>query len=91
MPFTSMIALNITAVTALSKAALARFQERDSGTIVNIGSGVGFAPLSWVPVYGPTKAYASRRRHRRRLLQSPSRPRIAIFALLISVGTAGET
>jgi short-subunit dehydrogenase len=53
----SMIALNITALTALSKAALARFQQRGSGTIVNIGSGVGFAPLAWVPVYGPTKAY----------------------------------
>ncbi len=52
-----MIALNVTAVTALSQAALARFQERGSGAIVNIGSGVGFAPLSWVPVYGPTKAY----------------------------------
>jgi short-subunit dehydrogenase len=55
--FTNMIALNITALTALSKAALIRFQERGSGTIVNIGSGVGFAPLSMVPVYGPTKAY----------------------------------
>ena len=38
-------------------------------------------------------AYAPERgpRRRRRLLQSPSRPRIAIFALLISVGTAGDT
>lgn len=53
----SMIALNITALTVLSKAALARFQECGSGTIINIGSGVGFAPLPWVPVYGPTKAY----------------------------------
>ena len=30
-------------------------------------------------------------RRRRRLLQSPSTPRIAIFALLISAGTAGDT
>jgi short-subunit dehydrogenase len=53
----NMIALNITALTALSKAALVRFQERGAGTIVNVGSGVGFAPISWIPVYGPTKAY----------------------------------
>ena len=52
-----MIALNITALTVLSKAALARFQERGSGTIINIGSGAGFAPIPWIPVYGPTKAY----------------------------------
>jgi short-subunit dehydrogenase len=55
--FTNMIALNITALTALSKAALVRFQQNGSGTIVNVGSGVGFAPLSMVPIYGPTKAY----------------------------------
>ena len=54
---TNMIALNITALTALSQAALARFLERGSGTIINIGSGVGFAPMPWIPVYGPTKAY----------------------------------
>lgn len=53
----SMIALNITALTILSRAALVRFQERNSGTIINIGSGVGFAPYPDVPVYGPTKAY----------------------------------
>uniref|UniRef100_B0T6M9 Short-chain dehydrogenase/reductase SDR n=1 Tax=Caulobacter sp. (strain K31) TaxID=366602 RepID=B0T6M9_CAUSK len=54
---TSMIALNITALTALSKAALTRFQEQGFGAIVNIGSGVGFGPMSTIPVYGPTKAY----------------------------------
>lgn len=53
----SMIALNITALTVLSQAALACFKERGGGTIVNIGSGVGFAPIPWIPVYGPTKAY----------------------------------
>ena len=52
-----MIALNITAVTALSRVALSLFQKRTSGTIINIGSGVGFAPLPMVPIYGPTKAY----------------------------------
>ncbi len=53
----SMIALNITAVTKLTIAVLPGFQKRGSGTIINITSGVGFAPLAWVPVYGPTKAY----------------------------------
>ena len=52
-----MVALNITAVTRLTMAVLPGFKERGSGTIVNIGSGVGFAPLAFVPVYGPTKAY----------------------------------
>ncbi len=55
--FSNMIALNNTALTALSKAALMLFQKKNTGSIVNIGSGVGFAPLPMVPVYGPTKAY----------------------------------
>ncbi|MFN4169261.1 MAG: SDR family NAD(P)-dependent oxidoreductase [Pannonibacter phragmitetus] len=53
----SMIALNITALTALSKAALAAFKGRNTGTIVNIGSGAGFSPYPGIPVYGSTKAY----------------------------------
>ncbi len=53
----NMIALNIMAVTKLTMAVLPGFRERGSGTIINIGSGVGFAPLAFVPVYGPTKAF----------------------------------
>lgn len=53
----SMVALNITALTALTKAVLPRFQERNSGTIINIGSVVGFTGYPWVPIYGGTKAY----------------------------------
>ena len=53
----SMIALNITALTALSKAALIVFKRRDSGTIINVGSGAGFSPYPGIPVYGSTKAY----------------------------------
>lgn len=53
----SMIALNITALTALSKAALVAFRSRDAGTIINIGSGAGFSPYPGIPVYGSTKAY----------------------------------
>ncbi len=55
----SMVALNITALTALTMAVLPAFQERNSGTIVNIGSAAGFAPFALVPIYGPTKAYVA--------------------------------
>lgn len=54
---TRMIALNVTALTALSKAALVAFKGRDAGTLVNIGSGAGFSPYPGIPVYGSTKAY----------------------------------
>ncbi len=54
---TSMIALNVTALTALSKAALVSFKKKGSGTLVNVGSGAGFAPYPGIPVYGSTKAY----------------------------------
>lgn len=55
----NMIALNITALTTLSKAALVRFLERGAGTIVNVGSGAGFAPFPGIgiPVYASSKAY----------------------------------
>lgn len=53
----SMIALNITALTALSKASLVEFTKRGTGTLINIGSGAGFAPYPRIPVYGATKAY----------------------------------
>jgi len=52
-----MIALNVTALTALSKVALVAFKGRNAGTIVNIGSGAGFSPYPGIPVYGSTKAY----------------------------------
>lgn len=55
----NMIALNVTALTTLSKAALVRFTERGAGTIINVGSGAGFAPFPGIgiPVYASTKAY----------------------------------
>lgn len=52
-----MIALNVTALTALSKAALVAFKARGAGVLINIGSGAGFAPYPGIPVYGATKAY----------------------------------
>lgn len=52
-----MIALNITALTTLSKAALTVFKAKGQGTLVNVGSGAGFAAYPDIPVYGSTKAY----------------------------------
>jgi len=53
----SMVALNVTALTSLSKTALVAFKGRGGGTIVNVGSAAGFAPYPGIPVYGATKAY----------------------------------
>lgn len=52
-----MIALNVTALTLLSRAALLAFKGRGGGTLVNVGSGAGFSPYPDIPVYGATKAY----------------------------------
>ncbi|RYG55039.1 MAG: SDR family NAD(P)-dependent oxidoreductase, partial [Alphaproteobacteria bacterium] len=54
---TTMIALNVTALTLLSKAALTAFKTRGVGALVNIGSGAGFAPYPGIPVYGATKSF----------------------------------
>lgn len=54
---TSMVALNVTALSALTIAVLPGFLARNAGTIINIGSVVGYAPYVHVPIYGPTKAY----------------------------------
>lgn len=55
----NMIALNVTALTLLSRAALVKFAERGAGKLVNVGSGAGFAPFPGIgiPVYASTKAY----------------------------------
>ena len=54
---TNLIALNVTALTLLTRAVLPGFVKRNAGIIINIGSVVGFTGYSWVPVYGGTKAY----------------------------------
>lgn len=55
-----MIALNVTALTRLTYAAVPRFVERGNGLIVNIGSAVALAPDLLNGVYGATKAYVLR-------------------------------
>jgi uncharacterized protein len=52
-----LIALNITALTRLAAAVAPRFAESGAGSIVNLGSVVGFAPEFGMTVYGATKAF----------------------------------
>jgi len=52
-----MIAVNVTALTRLTYAAVPGFVARGRGTIVNIASIVGVAPELLNGVYGGTKAF----------------------------------
>jgi short-subunit dehydrogenase len=53
----AMIALNVTAVTRLTYAAVPRFVARETGTIINIASIVAVAPEILNGVYGASKAF----------------------------------
>lgn len=53
----SMTALNITALVGLSLAALEGFRARNHGTLVNIGSVLGFHALPMSGMYSGTKGY----------------------------------
>lgn len=53
----SLIALNTTALTRLAAAIAPRLVQAGTGTIVNIGSVVGFAPEFGMTIYGATKAF----------------------------------
>lgn len=52
-----LIALNVVAVTRLAAAVAPRFAQAGTGSIVNLGSVVGFAPEFGMTVYGATKAF----------------------------------
>jgi len=52
-----LIALNITALTRLAAAVAPRLAQSGTGSIVNIGSVVGFAPEFGMTIYGATKAF----------------------------------
>ena len=52
-----LIALNISAVTALAGAIAPRLAKSGDGAIINIGSVVGLAPEFGLSVYGATKAF----------------------------------
>ena len=53
----AMTDLNVTALVRLSLAALTAFKLRDHGTIINIGSILGFHSLPISSVYSATKGY----------------------------------
>lgn len=52
-----LVMLNTTAPTRLAAAVAARFAQEGKGSIVNIGSVVGFAPELGMTIYGATKAF----------------------------------
>lgn len=52
-----LISLNVVALTRLAAAVAPRFAEAGTGSIVNLGSVVGFAPEFGMSVYGATKAF----------------------------------
>ncbi|WCM95220.1 SDR family oxidoreductase [Acidovorax sp. NCPPB 2350] len=52
-----LLALNTTALTRLAAAVAPRFVQAGAGSIVNIGSVVGFAPELGMSIYGATKAF----------------------------------
>ncbi|HEX7988773.1 MAG TPA: SDR family NAD(P)-dependent oxidoreductase, partial [Stenotrophomonas sp.] len=52
-----LITLNTTALTRLAPAVAPRFVQAGAGSIVNIGSVVGFAPELGMSIYGATKAF----------------------------------
>lgn len=52
-----LITLNTTALTRLAAAVAPRFAQSGTGSIVNIGSVVGFAPEFGMTIYGATKAF----------------------------------
>ncbi|WP_402463192.1 SDR family NAD(P)-dependent oxidoreductase [Isoptericola aurantiacus] len=51
------IALNVAALTNLTRALLPDLLEHGSGAVVNVASVAGFAPIPRMAVYGATKAY----------------------------------
>ena len=51
------IALNVTALTRLTRAALPAFLARDAGTIINISSAMALHALPITSVYSATKGY----------------------------------
>ena len=53
-----MIALNVLALTQLTRAALPRLKARH-GTVINVSSGAAFAVMAGAAVYGATKAYVT--------------------------------
>ncbi len=52
-----MVDVNVRAVTQISYAFLTEMLERNSGTILNVSSVVGFQPVNYMGVYAASKAF----------------------------------
>lgn len=57
--FDQMIAVNVLALTRLSRAATAAMRAKGAGAIINVASGIAFNVLPAAAVYAGTKAYVS--------------------------------
>lgn len=55
-----MVALNITALTSLTRAAVVRMRAAGRGTIVNVASLAGYQAMPHLAAYGAAKAYVLR-------------------------------
>lgn len=75
----SIISLNVAALTKLSQAALARFRERDAGTLVNISSILAQAPNAGAAAYSGSKAYVLNFTRSLQLEYARSRIRIQVI------------
>ena len=54
-----MLAVNVVAVTALTRALLPAMIEKKRGGILNVSSSAGFLPVAGIAVYAATKAYVT--------------------------------
>lgn len=54
-----MLAVNMVALTALTRALLPAMIERKRGAILNVSSSAGFLPIGKLAVYAATKAYVT--------------------------------
>jgi len=52
-----LVALNVTALTLLNRAAIIRMRAQGEGTIINIGSAAGYQPMPHFAAYSATKSY----------------------------------
>lgn len=52
-----MVHLNITTVTALTRAAVIRMRAAGGGSIINVASAAGYQPTPYLAAYGASKSY----------------------------------
>jgi short-subunit dehydrogenase len=79
-----VVDLNVTALTLLTKAAVARMREQGWGTVINIASAAGYQPMPHFATYSATKSYVIRFTE---ALSEENRP----FGLRIFAVSPGDT